>query len=284
MKSRVHILLFILLSMITSTVLAEIDNRPLYTFYTASPRGTYFQFGNDLKKACTNLNIQVVATDGSLDNLNQLIQAPPIKTGYRFAFAQADVLLSVFGDDKVTHDLIKVVMPMYNEDITILVSVNSKIKSIEDLNGKRVAIGQVGSGVWFTANTIKDQLGLHWIPIERSPDESILTVLIGEVDAMFIVQGTPVKILDELGWPMKKFVRLLDMKNVPGYERSTLAAGTYQWQSEIVELRATKSLMVVAADVPQPAVNAITSCISNNLTELQKWGHPKWNSVKIKKK
>ena len=262
------------------------DTRPLYTIYTASARGTYYRFGEDLSRACSNLNVQVISTDGSLDNINHLIQPQAIRTGYRFAFVQNDALTSVMGTEPRARNLIKPIMTMYPEDITVLANTGSQINSLKDLDGKRVAVGVVGSGIWFTAATIRAQLGINWIPVERSPEESILAVLVGDVDAMVMVGGHPVKLFSELGSYVKDRVKLVNMTDGELnklYNISKLPSGTYLWQDQTVELRTTRSAMIAAADVPQSAVDALVACVSTNISELRRWGHPKWADVQLPK-
>ena len=264
-------------------------DRPVYTFYTGGTRGTYYQFADDIARACGSLTTQVVPTDGSLDNLNHLIQAPVFRAGYRFAFVQNDVLASVFASEPTARTVIRTVMPMYPEDIHILVYRGSGIKTLNDLNAKRVAIGTPGSGVWFTANAIRTQLAISWVPVERSPEESILGVLVGELDAVVVVGGSPIKLFTDMGSFVKDRVTLLNLSAMQLnslYASSSLPSGTYIWQDTPVELRQTRSMLVAAADVPAQAVNTLLKCVNDNLSELRRWGHPKWNAVqplKLKK-
>lgn len=263
---------------------AVIDRRPIYTIYTASQRGTYYKIAEDIQRACNNLNIQIETTDGSLDNINRLITPQILKTGNRFAFAQIDVLTSIFGSEPHVKPLVQVVLEVYAEDINVFVNKMSKIESLKDLEGKRVAIGVVGSGVWFTANAIKNQLGLNWIAVEKTPEESILEVLIGDIDAMILVAGHPVRMFSELSARMQDRIKLLSLKNAElgrRYSTSQLVERTYLWQPEAVELRSTKSVLIAAKDVPSTSVAELLSCIKSNEAALRRWGHPKWNEVKF---
>jgi TRAP transporter TAXI family solute receptor len=260
------------------------DPRPVYTLYTAGIKGTYYRFAEDITRACPNLNIQIVSTDGSLDNVNHLIEPQAMRAGHRFGFVQNDAMVAVLGSEPRAKSLVKTVMPMYPEDITVLVNRASNINSMRDLEGKRVAVGVIGSGVWFTASSMRAQLGVNWIPVERSPEESILGVLVGDLDAMISVGGHPFKLYSELGAYVRDRVKLVPMTDTELnklYASSKLPADTYLWQDQDVELRTTRSLLIASADVPQSAVNALTSCISTSLNELRRWGHPRWNDVHL---
>lgn len=260
------------------------DPRPIYTIYTASQRGTYYKIAEDIQRACINLNIQIETTDGSLDNVNHLITPQILKTGHRFALVQVDVLTSIFGSEPRAKPLVQVILELYAEDINVFVNRMSKIETLKDLENKRVAIGVAGSGVWFTANAIKNQLGINWVAVERSPEESILGVLTGDIDAMILVAGHPIRMFSELSARMQERIKLLSLKNTNlgrRYLISRLVERTYLWQPEIVELRSTKSVLIAAKEVPAEAVAELLSCIKSNEVALRRWGHPKWNEVKF---
>lgn len=263
-----------------------VDFRPLFTIYTASAKGTYYQIGSNIRRACPELNVQVIETDGSLDNLSELVQKPVLKAGNRFALVQSDVFKTLATKQQGLFDGIKVIMPLYQEDITVLVNPESGISTLRDLAGKKVSAGAIGSGVWFTATTIKSQLGIDWVKVDKTQEESMLMVLTGEIDALFIVGGHPLKILNELGPSMKSLVKIINISSTDlneMYGTTRLAANTYPWQPEAVDLRSTKSLLVAAANVTPSATLALTSCITSNISELRSWGHPKWNEVKLSK-
>ena len=252
------------------------------TIFTGGTKGTYFRFGEDLQRACTKLNVKLVSTDGSLDNINSLLRKPSAEMGHRFAFVQNDALNAVLSSDPLVRSMVVPVATMYREDIHVLTHRGSKITKLADLNGKRVAIGVPGSGIWFTANAIKSQLNIDWIPVERSPEESVLGVLVGEIDALIAVGGSPIKVFQEMGTFVKDRISLLSLDETQLnalYATSTLPRGTYIWQDNVVELRTTRSSLVAASDVPSSAMQGLARCINENLPELRRWGHQKWNDV-----
>lgn len=267
-----------------SPAVKQQDERVLYTIYTGSQRGTYYQIGLDIQKACPQFDIQVESSDGSLNNLNNLIQEPIMQVGHRLAFVQGDALHFVMATEPATRKLIQPVQSMYDEDVMILVNKKADIRSLKDLKGKRVAVGVNGSGAWFTANSIRSAIDIAWIPVERSPEESILGVLTGEIDAMILVAGRPNKILTEMSASLKERVQLLDLKGLvppPAYQKATLPADTYLWQHEAVTMLSVRSNLVASADVPKSAIGAITECIVKSQDELRTWGHPRWKYVRF---
>ena len=79
-----------------------------------------------------------------------------------------------------------------------------EIQGIEDLQGKRVVVGKLGSGNRLTATNLLNILNVTPSEyIDWSPEDAVLAVLRGQVDAMFYVAGKPVAVFDNLNsvWP-----------------------------------------------------------------------------------
>jgi hypothetical protein len=253
------------------------SNAPLFTLYSGSPKGAYTRLAEDLQRVCTNLNIQIQPTDGAVANMKALSDEQVIRTGVRIAFAQQDVVVALSGQG---YPAPKVVMPLYNEDVNVLVNVGSHIGSLRDLNGKRVAVGKPGSGNWQTAKTIREELKINWIPVEQSPDESILGLLTGEVDAMILTSGHPIKLFSELSGNMRSLITMLPTTELKSYSTvEKLPANTYLWQPTEVEMKSTRSLLIAASGTTQAEMNEVLMCVSSNKEVLKKLGHPAWNQV-----
>jgi TRAP transporter TAXI family solute receptor len=250
------------------------DVKPLYTIYTASPKSSYQELGLSIRGACPSLNIQVQSTKGSLDNINQLIQEPIFKTGYRFAFVQNDAMAAISASEPKLKKLVKPIMGLYPEDITILVNKESGINTLPDLQGKRVSVGLPGSGSWFSSTLIRGQLGITWTSIERSQEESILDLLTGNLDAAIVVGAHPITLYAILGSSIQSRVKLINLTDTELnvlYSSSILPAFTYKWQTAQIVLRKTNSNLVASLDVPKDAINKLSQCILKN----QKMIYPK---------
>jgi TRAP transporter TAXI family solute receptor len=253
------------------------DPRPLYTVYSGFPKGSYNQVAEDMRRACPQLNIQVLPTGGSLDNVRALLEPQPLRVGYRFALIQGDVLAA-------QRSSLRPVLNMFPEDVSVLVSRASGARTLADLAGRRVAVGSAGSGAWFTAEALRRRLGVAWTPVERPYEEALLAVLTGELDAAVIVAAHPVRLLSEMGAVVQAHVSLLPVPPEllrPDYAPTRLAAGTYPWQTAPVDLVSVRSQLVAAADVPAHASQALAACVVAAQPELRRWGHPKWASAQI---
>lgn len=263
-------------------VLGFAQAKPLYTIYTGSQKGTYFKIAEDIVKACPAFEINIEQSQGSLQNINALITAPVVKNGYRIAMVQEDALAAIIGSEPKAKSVYKDVMPLYAEEITVIVNNKAGIKTIKDLQGKKVAGGLPGSGIWFTSNVIRTALNIRWLQVDKSPEESVLLVLTGELDAMVVVGGVPLRLFQELSKPMSERITMIpitatELEKI--YVSSRVPASTYLWQDYPVDTKATKSLMIAAADVPDRAIKELQTCLAQNLSSIQKFGHPKWKEI-----
>ena len=129
-----------------------------------------------------------------------------------------------------------VVAALYMEQVQII-TLNSSIKSVADLKGKNVSIGDLGSGVYFNAIDVLSAYGLtedDIKPVYQSFGNSVDSLKDKKIDAAFVVAGAPTTaVVDlvstnttymvELGEEETK--ALLDAS--PYYSAYTIKAGTY---------------------------------------------------------
>lgn len=279
MLIAILVLFFVPIAIADGTKIAQrqVYSEKQYTIFAGTPKGTYTRIAEDIQRACSPREIHTQTTDGSLTNLRLLDEDSAIKSGARFALSQQDVMQNYLKQNPKSK--VQAVMPMYSEDISVIVTRKSGVKSLKDLTGKRVAIGSPGSGNWFTAHSIQTYIGISWLSVEVSPEEGILSLLIGDIDAMIIVAGHPVKLLSELGDRMQSLIVMLSLPELPQYPQSKLSSNTYPWQPYDVEARSTRSVLVAASDVSREEINELLACISSQRAALRKWGHAKWNEV-----
>jgi TRAP transporter TAXI family solute receptor len=248
---------------------------------TGSSSGTYYAIGQDIKRTCTNINVQVYESAGSLSNLDRIFADSKVQYG----IVQSDALVYKDLSDHILMQKIKQIFPLYNEEINIIVNTKSGINKFEDLAGKKVVIGSSGSGNWVTANIIKAKTGIQWTDVEEQPAQSMVGLVTGEYDAAIVVAGKPIKFFQDLGASAANHVKLIPFTNpaVEGfYVRSSVPEGIYAWQTKPIQTYAVKSVMATY-DYKNPVmgqeIGKLVSCIVKNLPQLQQTGHPKWKEV-----
>ncbi len=262
---------------------------------TGGPTGTYIQIGNDLSRemARCGRTLNVRESAGSLENFLGV----RTRRHTQFGIVQSDVLeyLKTFANEdpaiaRAIHN-VRIAFPLYNEEVHVLAK--QDIANLQDLNGKRVAIGAEESGTFLTASLVLDLVGVN--PAERvpaNPGEALPMLLAGDIDAFFYVAGAPTKAFESSEIDPQRF-HLLPIKDETlkaVYVPSTIPAGTYPFQSEPVDLIAVKAVLMTYEYDPQlnayhrescRAVSDLSHVIISSFQDLQETGHPKWKQVDL---
>ncbi len=254
---------------------------------TGGLKGTYYQFGLNLKEldAQHGIDLDVYNSNGSVENVYAVFKRPHTQLG----IVQSDVLAFVAkvqtnAELKRIAKKIKMVYPLYNEEVHLLG--HKGIESFDALEGKRVAIGQEGSGTYLTAKLLFQVSGVKpsaELPI--SADDALPKLKAGEIDAMFYVAGYPVKLFSEQVDASDQLA-LLPIQNpaiTEFYPIADIPAQTYPWQPQTVHSIAVKSVLV-SYDFQRANcefVGEFARILSDNLGWLKANGHPKWNSVDL---
>lgn len=92
------------------------------------------------------VNVEVVSSGGSLDNRDRLLRGV--------------IDLAPMQATSISGDQLRVVAPLFYEVLYVLARADSNVQSIEDLRGRRVAVGPQKSGSRATAELVFQSLGL----------------------------------------------------------------------------------------------------------------------------
>lgn len=255
---------------------------------TGAKSGTYIIFGKDMKRIANNqLPLQVIETKGSLDNYKRLLNGDE---EINFAIVQYDVLQSedrsgVFRKNK--SEDIKMVFPLYGEEIHILAKKGSGITTFEQLRDKKVIVGAEGSGTWISIRNLQRKTKMEWQGIAKGFDDGLKDLLAGKVDAVIYVAGSPTHKLGSLSSAAANFINLVeipaDSELSKIYQPTTITADTYEWMEEDVSTYSITSILV-SFDYEEgtkeyQAITALVGSILGQLNDLKTLGHPKWAEV-----
>jgi len=262
---------------------------------TGGSKGTYIQIGRDIGglvgECGQTLNVQESA--GSLENLvavkNRLftqfgiVQSDVLEYVRTYSASDAELRRALFG--------VRIMFPLYNEEIHVLA--RRDIARLQDLSGKKVAIGKADSGTWLTASLVLDILRVN--DAERlavASDAALPMLLSGEIDALFYVAGAPTKLFVDPSIDGARF-HLLDITDAPllaTYTESEIAGGTYPFQPEPVAGIAVKAVLMTYDYDPAKspyhkdscrAAGDIANLVLANMDHLRETGHPKWKDVDL---
>lgn len=213
------------------------DSKAL-TFGTGGESGTYYAFGGVLSSYISNntsVSVTAVTSGGSKANIEDLTAGDT-----QLGFVQSDVMSYAYNGERLFDAPVEgfsVVAALYMEQVQ-LVTTNPDIKSVADLAGKTVSVGDMGSGVFFNA---VDVLGAYDIDVESgiSPvyqnfGDSAESLKDKKIDAAFIVAGAPTTAIVDLATSGPVYLVSLDdehtnalLESSPYYSAYTIPAGTY---------------------------------------------------------
>jgi TRAP transporter TAXI family solute receptor len=247
---------------------------------SGEPSGSYYPIVNDIVKSCSTQDypLRNVRSAGSVDNANKIYTDP----NTQFGVVQANILQYLKQQDPKMMSRVVAIFPFYSEEIHAVTSSGSPIRTIADLEGKRVAEGQEGSGTWATVQQLKQLSNINWTSAGNlSQAESIKAVQTGGADVAFIVGGQPLQVLS--GATGLKLVSLqnpkIDSANI--FTKATIPSGTYPWQAGATNTYKVDNVLATFAykNQYQTEIANLVSCIVKNVDNLQANGHPKWRDV-----
>lgn len=250
---------------------------------TGGNTGTYYAFGTAVgqilgEKSGVSFNIQ--STGASKANI-QLISAKEVN----MAIVQNDVMDYAFNgtDLFATDGAVKgfsAMAGLYAEVVQIVVDPEAGIKTIADLKGKSVSVGDAGSGVEFNAKQILEAYGVTFEDIKKqnlSFAASADAFKDDKIDAFFCTAGAPTtaimdlvttKPIQILGVEADKAAALKSAH--PFYTTYEIPAGTYSGVDAAVTTLAVKATFIVSDELDQDTVYKLTKALFDNQDAIAK--------------
>ena len=285
MKKTLSLVLAVLF--VCATVLTGCQNTPAagagettvdkIVLATGGNTGTYYGYGMAMSSILadkTGIAFDAQPTGASKANI-QLIQLDEAN----MAVVQNDVMYYAYtGTDLFTGEQTQdfaAMAVLYPELCQIIASKESGINTVADLAGKRVSVGDAGSGVEFNAKQI---LAAYGIDINSGIQKqnfgfgpSADALKDGKIDAFFCVAGIPTTAITDLALNNEiavvevedeKFAELSAQYGF--YTQQVIPAGTYNGVDEDKKTVAVMATYIVDKDLPEEVVYNITKAMFEN--------------------
>ena len=275
-----------------------------YKIVTASERGTYIKIGRDLAEFIAppaNIKLDALPSAGSAENVRLLRYEP----GVKLALVQSDVYQSFLdvaaagnAEARAMIKPLRVIMPLYNEEIYFLVRADSERNFVHEIRNARLNAGESGSGTALTSATLYRLMFNEAMPdasVSYLSNEEALAKLVTDktVDVVAVVAGQPAKLLVDMKPESKKLIKLLkfDPRHptseavLKTYFPATVRAASYPslLESDIAGL-AVKAFLVTydfqLKDTEQH-LRGLARSLCENFGQLREKGHPKWAEVDL---
>ena len=266
------------------------------TIGTGGITGVYYPTGGAIakmvnkKKKEYGIRATVESTGGSVFNVNAVMNGD-----LEFGVVQSDRQFQAVNGmaewkDKGPQKDLRAVFSIHPESVTLVAAVDAGIVDIKDLKGKKVNIGNPGSGQRQNSIDALETIGID--PEKDMQAESIKAseaaslLQDGRIDAFFYTVGHPYGAIKEATSGARK-VRLATITGVdallakyPYYAKATIPISLYPGaqNDKDVETFGVKATFVTSAKVSDDVVYAITKEVFDNFEEFKKL-HPAYATL-----
>lgn len=266
------------------------------TIGTGGVTGVYYPAGGAIcrlvnkDRQAHGYRCSVESTGGSVANVN-LIRSGEIE----FGVSQSDWQYHGLKGSKAFEKQgpmpeLRAVFSLHPEPFTILARKEANVKSFDDLKGKRVNIGNPGSGTVASLDELLKAMGrersFFGLAGELRPDEHGAALCDNKIDAFFYGVGHPSANIQDpttscgavLVPITGKAVDALVKAN-PYYAYADIPGGLYANNPNPTRTYGVKATLVTSAKVPEQAVYTVVKAVFENFEEFKKL-HPALANLK----
>jgi len=253
---------------------------------TGGVTGVYYPAGGAIcrlvnrDRAEHGIRCGVESTGGSVFNINA------IRSGeLEFGVAQSDMQYHAlhgsqqFEETGAFEDL-RAVFSLHPEPFTVVARADSGITTFEDLRGKRVNIGNPGSGQRATMDVVLEAMG--WTvddfaqASELPPAEQALALCDNNIDAMVYTVGHPSGAIQEATTACDTVLVNVDSDEIRAlvddrdyYRMAVIPGGMYRGTDSDVTTFGVGATFVTSADVSEDTAYYVTRAIFENLDQFR---------------
>jgi TRAP transporter TAXI family solute receptor len=276
--------------------LASASAQTFITIGTGGVTGVYYPAGGAICRLVNKdrsehgIRCSVESTGGSVYNVNTM-RSGELDMGV----VQSDVQYNALNGEGEEFEGagpfedLRAVFSVHPEPFTVVARADSGIESFDDLKGKRVNVGNPGSGQRATMEVLMDAKGWTMddfaLASELKSAEQAQALADNKIDAIVFTVGHPsgsiqeatttvdAKLVSVAGPEVEELV-----KNNPYYSTATIPGGMYRGTDSDVETFGVKATFVSSATVPDEVVYTVTRAVFENFEDFKKL-HPAFASL-----
>lgn len=242
-------------------------------FGTGGTSGLYYPIGGALKTVFEESEmvegVTVESTGASVMNINNVASGLN-----QVAIVMSDVAFDARnGEGQFEGNAVDVraIAGLYPNVVQVVATASSGITSVADMRGKRVGVGQVGSGVEQSAQKVLESADLTYDDLGQVTNtgyaDSVQSMKNGTLDAAFFTSGIPnanivdvMQTMDVVFVPVDGAVASTLIDNYPFYEMFEIPAeesAQYDLDSP-VQTVAIRNLLIASPNLPESLVGDLT--------------------------
>lgn len=265
------------------------------TIGTGGVTGVYYPAGGAICRLVNRgrkvhgIRCSVESTGGSIDNLNALR-----KGEIEVAVAQSDMQYNAykgtdyFADQKPFTNL-RSLFSLHSEPFTVVVRKDSGINKFDDIKGKRVNIGNIGSGIRATMEYIMKQKG--WSnkdfasATELKASEQVAALCGKQIDVMIYAAGHPNGAIQEVTTTCDTKLVPVDGPDIdklvqesPYYAYTVIPGGMYNGTPDDIKTIGVKATFVTTAELDDEIAYQLVKAVFDNFDNF-KTLHPVFSTL-----
>lgn len=266
------------------------------TIGTGGVTGVYYPTGGAICRLVNKgrkehgIRCSVESTGGSVYNINTIREGE-----LEFGVAQSDWQHHAFHgtskfEDAGPFENLRAVFSVHPEPFTVVARADSGITNFDDLKGKRVNIGNPGSGQRGTLEVLLAAKG--WttddlaLATELKASEQSAALCDNQIDAMVYTVGHPSGSIQEATTACDSVLVVVDGAAVESligdnayYRTATIPGGMYRGNDADVPTFGVGATFVTSSDVSDEAVYTVVSSVFENFDDFKKL-HPAFAHLK----
>jgi len=235
--------------------------------------GTFNQFSNAmavyLPKAAPNIEARSVGSGGSVENVKR-VSSGASEFGLCYAVDMNLAFKGKLPQDTHKYEGQRSIGYLYGAPAQLVVRGGGKVKTAYDLKGKRVAVGNAGSGAAASAERFFRHIGVwdNFKPTLIGYSAAASAFRDGEIDAFWVLVGYPNRSIIEAS--VQEKIALLDIGveaektgfyKVFAYSPVVIPAGTYGKDMPETKSFQDSTILAVNKDLPEDLVYAVTKAM-----------------------
>ena len=231
--------------------------------------GTFNTFSNGMAiyvpKVNSNIKASSVGSGGSVENVKRVSNG---ESDFGLCYA-VDSDLGFAGKlpkDNNKYNGLRAMGYLYGAPAQLVVNADSKVKSAMDLKGKRVAVGNAGSGAAASAERFFRHIGVwdNFKPTFMGYSAAASAFKDGKIDAFWVLVGYPNRSIIEASVQVK--IRLIDVGvdaeksgfyKAYAYSPTTIPAGTYGKNMPECKTFQDSTILSANKDLPEDLVYTV---------------------------
>lgn len=264
------------------------------TIGTGGVTGVYYPAGGaicrlvNMNRKEHGIRCSVESTGGSVYNLNAIGQGE-----LDLAVAQSDWQYHAYHGtsefDGRANKQLRAVFSMHPEPFTVIARRGAGISRFEDLAGKRVSVGNPGSGQRATAEVLMAAMGWDMGTFGQAAElraaEQSQALCDGNIDAFFYTVGHPSGAIKEATTSCDSVVVTVDNEAVrklvgenPYYRIATIPGGMYRGTDDDVTTFGVAATFVTSETVHEDVVYAVVKAVFENFDNFKRL-HPAFGNL-----